>query len=212
MIKAALFDLDGVVFDTEPQYTKFWNEEGKHYFPGEPDFAYKIKGRTLVEIFDLYFQDFKADQPKLVEHIAEFESHMSFEYVPGFPEFVSELRKMGLRIAIVTSSDLSKMQKVYQAHPEFRPLVDKVLTAEDFSKSKPDPDCYLKGAESFGLYPEDCVGFEDSFNGLKAVRAADMLTIGLATTNSEESIRRYSDFVIKDYTNWKAEIGQLFGL
>lgn len=212
MIKAALFDLDGVVFDTEPQYTKFWYEEGKHYFPGEPDFAYKIKGRTLVEIFDLYFQDFKAEQPKLVEHIAEFESHMSFEYVPGFPEFVSELRKMGLRIAIVTSSDLSKMQKVYQAHPEFRPLVDKVLTAEDFSKSKPDPDCYLKGAESFGLYPEDCVGFEDSFNGLKAVRAADMLTIGLATTNSEESIRCYSDFVIKDYTNWKAEIGQLFGL
>ena len=212
MIKAALFDLDGVVFDTEPQYTKFWNEESKHYFPDERDFAHKIKGRTLMEIFDLYFQDFKAELPKLVEHINEFESRMSFDYVPGFPEFVSELRGMGLRIAIVTSSDLSKMQKVYRAHPEFMSLVDKVLTAEDFSRSKPAPDCYLKGAESFGLKPEECVGFEDSFSGLEAVRAADMLTIGLATTNSEESIRGYCDIVIKDYTCWKAEIGQLFGL
>lgn len=212
MIKAALFDLDGVVFDTEPQYTKFWDEESKYYFPDEPDFAHKIKGRTLVEIIDLYFQDFKAEVPQLIDHINEFESHMRFEYVPGFPEFASELRRVGLRIAIVTSSDLSKMQKVYQAHPEFRSLVDKVLTAEDFSKSKPDPDCYLKGAEYFGFEPQECVGFEDSFNGLKAVRAANMLTIGLATTNSEESIRGYSDIVIKDYGNWKAEIGHLFGL
>lgn len=212
MIKAALFDLDGVVFDTEPQYTKFWDEESKFYFPAEPNFAQKIKGRTLVEIFALYFQDFKSELPKLLEHIDAFESSMTFDYVPGFPEFAVELRKMGLKIAIVTSSDQSKMQKVHQAHPEFKALVDKVLTSEDFTRSKPDPDGYIKGAEFFGLEPFECIGFEDSFNGLKAVRAAGMTTIGLATTNPAEAIRSYSDFVIRDYADWRKELGGLLGL
>ena len=77
-----------------------------------------------------------------------------------------------------------------------------MLTSEDFAKSKPDPDCYLKGAACFGAKPEECVGLEDSFNGLKAVRASGAFTLGLATTNSAESIQPYSDYVIADYNGF----------
>ena len=73
---------------------------------------------------------------------------------------------------------------------------------EDFAKSKPDPDCYLKGAACFDAKPEKCVGLEDSFNGLKAVRAAGAFTLGLSTTNSKESIEPYSDYVIADYSGF----------
>lgn len=55
MIKAALFDLDGVVFDTESQYSVFWGMIGKEYHPEIPDFAQIIKGQTLVQIYDKYF-------------------------------------------------------------------------------------------------------------------------------------------------------------
>ena len=73
------------------------------------------------------------------------------------------------------------------------------LTSEDFDESKPSPDCYLKGAARFGATPEDCVVFEDSFNGLKSGRAAGMFVVGLSTTNEAEKITPLADVVIKDY-------------
>jgi HAD hydrolase, family IA, variant 3 len=78
-------------------------------------------------------------------------------------------------------------------------MFDRVLTSEDFTASKPDPAPYLKGAECFNLSPSLCVGFEDSFNGLKSVRSAGEFTVGLATTNPAEAIRPYADVVIPDY-------------
>jgi HAD superfamily hydrolase (TIGR01509 family) len=101
--------------------------------------------------------------------------------------------------AVVTSSNIPKMLSVYAKRPEFRQLFDAILTSEDFAKSKPDPDCYLRAAQRFGVSPSDCVVFEDSFNGLKSGRAAGMYVVGLATTNTADAIRNYCDEVIPDF-------------
>lgn len=210
-IKAALFDLDGVVFDTESQYSVFWGMIGKEYHPEMPDFAQRIKGQTLVQIYDGYFSqpsDFahtkgftsaKEEQHKITARLNDFETHMQYPYIAGFEDFIRDLRKHDVKCAVVTSSNIAKMLYVYEAHPEFKSLFDRVLTSEDFDKSKPDPDCYLKGAAYFEAKPEECVGLEDSFNGLKAVRASGAFTLGLATTNARESIQPYSDYVIDNY-------------
>ncbi len=91
------------------------------------------------------------------------------------------------------------MKSVCVQRPELPDYFDCMLTSDDFCKSKPDPECYLKGAQKFNARPCECIGLEDSFNGLKAVRAAGEFVVGLATTNSEEAIRPYSDCVIKDF-------------
>jgi beta-phosphoglucomutase-like phosphatase (HAD superfamily) len=91
------------------------------------------------------------------------------------------------------------MESVYRQHPEFKDLFDAILTSEDFEYSKPHPDCYLKAAARFGALPEECIVFEDSFNGLKSGRAAGMTVIGLATTNPAEEITPLCDQVINDY-------------
>lgn len=91
------------------------------------------------------------------------------------------------------------MESVYRQHPEFKSIFDAILTSEDFDESKPSPDCYIKGAHRFGVKPEDCIVFEDSFNGLKSGRASGAFVIGLATTNSPESIAPYADVVVKDF-------------
>lgn len=197
-MKAALFDLDGVVFDTEPQYTVFWGAVMREYYPQEPGLEQKIKGQTLVQIYDRYFTD-PADQSVITSRLNDFERHMKFEYVPGFETFVSDLKAHGVKTAVVTSSNREKMAAVYSNHPECRQYFDRILTSEDFARSKPDPDCYLKAAAVFGVSPKECVGFEDSFNGLKAVRAAGQTVVGLATTNKAEAIMPYSDIVIPDY-------------
>jgi beta-phosphoglucomutase-like phosphatase (HAD superfamily) len=91
------------------------------------------------------------------------------------------------------------MQAVYRYQPDFKNLFDAILTSEDFDRSKPDPDCYLKAAARLGASTDECIVFEDSFNGLRSGRAAQMKVVGLSTTNSAESIRDLSDIQIADY-------------
>ena len=201
-IKVALFDLDGVVFDTEPQYTVFWGEQCREFHPEHPGLEHEIKGQTLLQIYDAWFSGSLADkQPLITERLNRFEQQMDYIYVAGFEQYIARLRRVGVNTAVVTSSNLPKMQAVYASRPEFKTLFDAILTAEDFERSKPDPDCYLKAARRFGAAPADCVVFEDSFNGLKSGRAAGMLVVGLATTNSADSIRPFCDYVIDDYQN-----------
>ena len=201
-IKAALFDLDGVVFDTEPQYSIFWGAQCREFHPEIPGLEHKINGQTLVQIYDAWFSGPLADSQALItERLNDYESQMNYDYIPGFEEYIHELRQQGIKTAVVTSSNQPKMKAVYAKHPEFEGLFDAILTSEDFERSKPDPDCYLKAAERFGVEPKSCVVFEDSFNGLKSGRAAGMYVIGLATTNAAEDIAPFCDKVIEDFNH-----------
>lgn len=199
MIKAALFDLDGVVVDTESQYTVFWARQCRKYHPEIPHLEQQIKGKTLVQIYDEYFSDLKAEQQEITRELNEFERNMDFTSVSGFEPFMEALRRQGVLTAIVTSSNREKMKSLFAKRPEIARWFDAILTSEDFSASKPDPDCYLKAAARLGVAPCDCMGIEDSFNGLRAVRAAGMYTVGLATTNSADAIRSLADVVSNDY-------------
>lgn len=199
-LKAALFDLDGVVFDTEPQYTIFWGSQCRLYHPEHPGLEHEIKGQTLTQIYDQWFSGpLLPEQPKITERLNDYESKMHYDYIEGFERMIADLRSHGVKTAVVTSSNLPKMEAVYRFQPEFKNLFDAILTSEDFDRSKPDPDCYLKAAERLGAKTDECIVFEDSFNGLRSGRAADMKVVGLATTNTVESIRPLSDIQISDY-------------
>ena len=93
------------------------------------------------------------------------------------------------------------MESVYRYQPGFRTLFDAILTSEDFEQSKPHPDCYLRAAQRLGAQINECIVFEDSFNGLRSGRAAEMKVVGLATTNPVEAIAPLSDLQISDYTS-----------
>lgn len=199
-LKAALFDLDGVIFDTEPQYTIFWGGQCRLYHPEHPNLEQEIKGQTLAEIYGQWFSGpLEKEQPLITARLDEYERQMHYDYIDGFERLITDLRAHGVRTAVVTSSNLPKMESVHHHQPGFKSLFDAILTSEDFSASKPDPDCYLKAAHRLGVQPDGCIVFEDSFNGLRSGRAAGMKVVGLATTNSEETIRSLSDIQILDY-------------
>ena len=196
----ALFDFDGVIVDTESQYTVFWDRMGTEYL-GVEDFGRRIKGQTLVQIFDGHFSGMLKEQEEVVARLNEYEAAMSYDFLPGVVDFLHELKEAGVPTAIVTSSNQPKMEQVYRAHPQLDEMVDAILTSEDFSRSKPDPECFLKGMEILGGTPEETVVFEDSFHGLAAGRAAGAYVVGLATTNSREDIVPLCDMVISDFTD-----------
>lgn len=202
---AALFDFDGVVMDTESQYSLFWNKVGKKYHPEYEEFGRIIKGQTLKQIYERYFQGMEQEQAEITDGLNRFETEMKYEYVPGVEDFMRSLHVHGVKIAIVTSSNEKKMANVYAAHPELKGLVDRILTAEMFRKSKPEPDCFLLGAEVFDTVPENCVVFEDSFHGIQAGNAAGMAVVGLSTTNPAEAIQNQCTQVIPDFRHFTYE-------
>ena len=200
VLKAALFDLDGVVFDTEPQYSVFWGSQCRLYHPEHPGLENEIKGMTLTEIYDHWFSGpLLSEQAAITERLNAYERQMHYDYIEGFEELIADLHRHGVRTAVVTSSNVPKMESVYKYQKNFKTLFDAILTSEDFERSKPDPDCYIKAAQRLEAQSDECVVFEDSFNGLQSGRAAQMKVVGVATTNPIERIAPLSDMQITDY-------------
>lgn len=198
MIKAALFDLDGTLIDTENQYTVIWGKICRKYRPDIPRLEYLIKGTTLVQIFERYFPN-KADQVEIDQFLDKSEAEMDYSFYPGALAFIEDLKKNGVKCAIVTSSNQKKMSSVRKAIANFDNLFDKVLTSEDFSASKPAPDCYLLGAKVFGCEKGECAVFEDAFTGLQAGMSSGIFTFGITTCNSREAIADKCNYVIDTF-------------
>ena len=198
--KAALFDLDGTLVDTEGQYSVFWSDMGRRFHPEIPNFDQIIKGTTLTSIFERYFP-LQSQQDELTPLLNQWEADMEYPFVKGVETFMESLKANGVKCAVVTSSNQPKLNSVRRKVENFDRLFDIVLTAEDFSASKPDPDCYLKAADRLGVKKEECVVFEDALNGLQAGMAAGMFTVGLTTTNSEETIKNLCHLTAQDFTS-----------
>lgn len=199
---AALFDLDGVILNTEPEYSQFWGLQGKTYHPEVEHLELKIKGQTLKEIYDRFFKDETELQVKITEDLNKFEEKMSYNYVPGLFPFLDELKRHNVKTAVVTSSNDKKMQSLYKVHPEFTNLFDIILTADDISQSKPNPEGYLLAAKKLNVPTDDCIVFEDSFNGIEAGKRAGMKVVALATTNTVASLEGKADEVVDDFTKF----------
>ena len=196
-----LFDLDGVLIDSESLYTGFWNEMEHIYPTGIPDFAAAIKGTTLPSILSHY-----ADEDVrryIVERVHRFEHEIVYPVFPGVMEFLAELRAYGIPCAIVTSSDDVKMASLRRQHPDFVKHFEAVIDASMVTRSKPDPQGYLLGAEAISRKPENCFVFEDSIQGMAAGRAAGAAVIGLATTLPREMINDKARIIIDGFTGFE---------
>lgn len=195
---AVLFDFDGVIMDTETQYSIFWHKVGVDYV-GMEDLESRVKGQTLTYIYDTFFAGKADEQREITAALNRFEQEMDYDYIPGVLDFIADLRRNRVKIAVVTSSNDQKMTAVYRAHPEVKTMFDRILTAELFAHSKPAPDCFLLGMEVFGTTSDSTYVFEDSFNGLKAGMASEATVIGLSTTNPREAIAPLCHCVLDDF-------------
>jgi HAD superfamily hydrolase (TIGR01509 family) len=198
---AALFDLDGVIIDTESQYDVFWKKTSEKYLLGIENFEQLIKGTTLPNIIAGYFSHLPEDEQKKIEAANHaFDLHLDMIPIPGVLEFLTQLKEAGVKMGLVTSSDNEKMDTVFAALP-IRKYFDTLVTADRVTKGKPDPMCYLLAAEDLHIPPRDCFVFEDSFNGIASGNAAGMRVIGLSTTHPAESICDKVWKVIPDFRN-----------
>lgn len=200
----ALFDLDGVLIDSEGLYTQFWSDIEKIYPTGITDFAHVIKGNALFKILNTYFPDPNV-QADITRRVHEFEDEIRYPVYQGVREFLSSLRSRGFKTAVVTSSDNVKMASLWGQVPDLKEYFDIVITGSDVTRSKPDPQGYLLAARRLGCDPGDCYVFEDSFQGLEAGMASGATVIALATSNARESLKGKAHEIIDDFTGFTVD-------
>ncbi|GGD55259.1 HAD family hydrolase [Paenibacillus nasutitermitis] len=180
MIRAVVFDFDGLIIDTEtPSYHAFC-EVYREYGAELPFEMYAKCVGTTFEHFDphLYLSECvgEAIDPKLVNtrFRAVYSRLMSESALrPGVVEYLQTARKLQIKTAIATSASLSWVEPYLQRF-ELKDYFDHITTADDVSKVKPDPELYLQSLSKLGVAAEEAISFEDSLNGFKAARAAGL--------------------------------------
>lgn len=192
---AVLFDLDGVLVDSEGIYTQFWADINRRFPTGVANFEHVIKGNTLARILDTYFPD-PDIREKILVALKRQEEEMVYILFPGVLELLGALRRESIPTAIVTSSNTTKMDNLFRMLPCLAELINTVITEQDVSHSKPDPEGYLIAAERLGVPPTRSVVFEDSLAGLEAGRRTGGKVVAVATTNPAEKLIDRADIVV----------------
>lgn len=198
-----LFDLDGVLIDSETTYTRFWEEIDRIYPTGIENYAIAIKGTTLPEILKHYNDE--TVRTDIVRRVKEFQENLTFNLYDGVEEFLTQLRQNNIRTAIVTSSDNRKMQLLFSQIPLLKELVDTVIDASMVEHSKPNPEGYLKAAAALGCAPKDCYVFEDSLQGLKAGTDSGATVIALSTTYPREILKGKAAKIIDGFVGFSVK-------
>lgn len=178
--QALLFDNDGTLVSTLASVERCWTRWAREYGITAEEFAaVPLHGRTAVEIIgDLLPAHRVAEAVARVERLEVDDVPDGVELLPGTRAFLDALPAD--RWAVVTSAT-RRLAEARLAAVGIRPKT--LVTADDVTRGKPDPEPYLLAARSLGVEPSACVVFEDAPAGLRAGRAAGMTTVALATTH-----------------------------
>ena len=191
MIKACIFDLDGVIVDTAHYHYLAWrrlaNELGFDLSEADNE---KLKGVSRMHSLEIILT---LGGVSLTDHDKEvlankkngwfvdyLERMLPDEIFPGVKPLLNELRRRGIKIALASSSKNAKtVIQLLHIQNEFDVIVDGTMTVN----SKPDPEIFLLAAQKLGLDPKDCLVFEDAEAGVEAALAAGMQCIGIGSPN-----------------------------
>ncbi len=188
---AILFDMDGVLIDTQQAVTAFWNNVAQQYGISltQPDFTYHIYGCPAPHTMEKLFPALTSEEKRaVIEKMKRDETTMAYTALDGAIELVSLCQQHAIRTALVTSADPWKIEAVF-SQLELNGMFTALVGAKDIQNGKPDPECYLAAAGQLQQSPERCLVFEDAVSGVKAAVASGAVCIGVRQGESATALR-----------------------
>jgi mannitol-1-/sugar-/sorbitol-6-phosphatase len=193
-VDAALFDLDGTLVDSEPVHRAAWKSffDSRGWRVSEDTYTSHFMGRRGADAFRSVDGPWRDEDPE--ELLAEVLTHLATvtiepDAVPGAAELVRGVHASGVPIAVVTSARRSWVDVALE-YVGVADLVRVVITGEDVTAGKPDPEGYLTACDRLGVEPAAVAAFEDSVSGVTAAANAGIArVIGVLTTSNAEALR-----------------------
>jgi beta-phosphoglucomutase len=207
---SVIFDMDGVIVDSNPYHKKAWRLfcEEHNIFVTDEYLKTKVFGRTGEEGLATLFTK-KLDDKLIAKHIEEIDNNFRKNYaphvipMPGLIEFLEELKKENIRCAVATSAPTLNVDLILDK-ADLRKYFEVIVDKTCITKGKPDPEIYLFAAELLKVKPDECIVIEDSFVGITAAVNAGMKVIAITTTHSAEELKD-TNLVINSFSELDAE-------
>jgi len=209
-----IFDMDGVVIDSNPYHKIAWEKflRGQGYPFDDQLFDNVLSGRTAPTSLRMLFGE---DLPEdLMNHFMEevdrnyqaiLRQNNKIKPIAGIHEFLGQIRGNGHRLALATSAPALNIElglKNLKLEGIFDPIVGKV----DVTHGKPHPEVYLTTLERMGMAAENCMVFEDSKPGIQSARSAGIRVVGVASGHSrEELLEEGASMVVDDFRELRLE-------
>ncbi|MGA2714622.1 MAG: HAD family phosphatase [Bryobacteraceae bacterium] len=189
-IRALIFDMDGVIVDSNPWHRTAWEEYNRSLgVEMTEEMQQRMYGKRNDELIREFFGR-HLDDAEVFAHGAAKETlyremmkpHLNGALVPGIREFLA--RHRGLALAVATNAEPPNVDFVLD-ETGLRSFFRVVVNGHEVANPKPHPEIYLRVADALGVAPADCVVFEDSHTGVEAALAAGMQVVGISTTHDD---------------------------
>jgi len=216
MLKAIIFDMDGVLIDSiGPIWESFGRvlkDEGVHF---SDDYIKKNLARSLRDNLQAWKTEFGIKDYDLMEFSKkageiQFELMKKAKVNSELVALLQESKKANAVCAVATSSLRWRAEKILDLL-DIKSFFQALVTADDIKNHKPAPDTFLEAAKKLNIKPEECVVIEDAGNGIDAAKNANIKTIALLTKYHSLDELKHADLVIKDFSELNIEkIKKLF--
>ncbi|AYA36285.1 HAD family hydrolase [Hymenobacter oligotrophus] len=203
MIRTVIFDMDGVLVDTEPlHHDAFFRHFAELGIPMTAEEYATFLGASTRNVYQQLKQEFglAGDIEEMMKRkrelfAASFDESTELDLLPGARALIEDLRQAGVPLQLASSASKDTIHRVFRRF-ELYPHFDNLVSGEDFPRSKPDPAIFLRAAELAGVPPQHCLVIEDSHNGVTAAKAAGMYCIGYRSEHSGGQDLHHADQVV----------------
>ncbi len=202
MIKAVIFDMDGVIVDSEPVYQKrranFFKE---NHVEISKEMQVKLIGSNPRDMMAFLFPEDRKKQKKFQADYEIFKLNYKINYQellnPSIKEVLKILKKRQLTVAVASSSTLSAVKEVLSVN-QITSYFDLLVSGEEFERSKPDPKIYRETLKRMALNSDEAIAVEDSYYGIQAAKGAQIKVLGFDPTNQNGGVTKYADACLDD--------------
>jgi HAD superfamily hydrolase (TIGR01509 family) len=206
MLQTVIFDMDGVIVDTEPVHNYAYYEHFKLLgIEVSAEMYASFTGNSTKNVFQKIKDHFEVteDIHTLVEKKRSlfndaFDTKADLFLLEGVEELIKQLHQNGIQLILASSSSKVTINRVFNRF-KLHSYFSHIVSGEDFPQSKPNPDIFLEAVRLSKTNKENCIVIEDSTNGIKAANAADIYCVGYRSVNSKQQDYSLANLVIDSF-------------